>query len=129
MSGFSLISRRLKNRFQFRFQCCLCTASVSGFHFRFKFHPRKLFYCEYGLFKSSTSWRFCLITMISSSSDGQVRRAIASEVVDLGMVPNPMKPKTQKLVFTASLFDAHIKRTVLVGMVMTIVETQNLRKF
>ena len=44
--------------------------------------------------------------MISSSSDGRVRRAIASEVVDLGMIASPAKPKTQKLVFTASLFDA-----------------------
>ena len=47
MSGFSfgLVSRLLKNRFQFRFfQFCLRTASVSGFQFRFKFHPRKLFY-------------------------------------------------------------------------------------
>ena len=106
MSGFSfgLVSRLLKNRFQFRFQFCLRVASVSGF--QFKFHPRKLFCCEYGLFKSSTSWRFCFITMISSSSDGRVRRAIASEVVDLGMIHSPVKPKTQKLVFTASLFDA-----------------------
>ena len=102
MSGFSfgLVSRLLKNRFQF----CLRVASVSGF--RFEFHPRKLFYCEFELFKSSTSWRFCVITMISSSSDGRVRRAIASEVVDLGMIPSPVKSKTQKLVFTASLFDA-----------------------
>ena len=47
MSGFSfgLVSRLLKNRF--RFQFCLRAASVSGFQFRFKFHPRKLFYCEY----------------------------------------------------------------------------------
>ena len=106
MSGFSfsLVSRLLKNRFQFRFQFCLRATSVSGF--RSKFHPRKLFYCEYGLFKSSTSWRFCFITMISSSSDGRERRAIASEVVDLGMIPSPVKPKTQELVFTASLFDA-----------------------
>ena len=108
MSGFSfgLVSRLLKNRFQFRFQFCLRAASVSGFQFRFKFHPRKLFYCEYELFKSSTSWRFCFITMISSRSDGRVRRAIASEVVHLGMIPSPVKPKNQKLVFTASLFDA-----------------------
>ena len=37
MSGFSfgLVSRLLKNRFQF----CLRTTSVSGFQFRFKFHP------------------------------------------------------------------------------------------
>ena len=72
MSGlsFGLVSRLLKNRFQFRFQFCLRATSVSGFQFRFKFHPRKLFYGEYGLFKSSTSWRFCFITMISSSSDG-----------------------------------------------------------
>ena len=69
MSGFSfgLVSRLLKNRFQL----CLRAASVSGFQFRFKFHPRKLFHCVYGLFKSTTSWRFCFITMISSSSDGQ----------------------------------------------------------
>ena len=108
MSGFSvgLVSRLLRNRFQFRFQFCLSAASVSGFKFRFKFHPRKQFYCEYELFKSSTSWRFCFITMISSSSDGRVRRAIASEVVDLGMILSPVKPKTQKLVVTASLFDA-----------------------
>ena len=44
--------------------------------------------------------------MISSSSDGRVRRAIASEVVDVGMISSPVKPKTQKLVFTASLCDA-----------------------
>ena len=108
MSSFSLglVSRLLKNRFQFRFQFCLRTVSVSWFQFWFKFHPRKLFYCEYGLFKSSTSWRFCFIMMISSCSEGRVRRAIASEVVDLGIIPNLEKPKTQKLVFTSSLFDA-----------------------
>ena len=44
--------------------------------------------------------------MISSSLDGRERRAIASEVVDLGMIPSAVKPKTQKLVSTASLFDA-----------------------
>ena len=108
MSGFSfgLVSRLLKNRFQFWFQFCLRAASVSGFQFRFKFHPRKLFYCEYGLFKSSTFWRFCLITKIRSSSDGRVSRAIASKVVDLGMIPSTMKPKTQKLVLPTFLFDA-----------------------
>ena len=108
--SFGLVSRLLKNRFQFRFQFCLRVASVSGFQFRFKFHPRKLFYCQYELFKSSTSWRFCFITMINSRSDGRVRKAITSEVVDLGMIPSPVKPKTQKLVFTASLFDAQRKR-------------------
>ena len=41
-----------------------------------------------------------------SRSDDRVRRAIASEVVDLGIIPSPVKPKTQKLVFTASLYDA-----------------------
>ena len=76
------------------------------FQFRFKFDPRKLFYCKYELFKFSISWRFCFIMMISSSSDGRVSRAIASEVVNLGMIPSPVKPKIQKLVFTASLFDA-----------------------
>ena len=44
--------------------------------------------------------------MISSKSDGRVRRAIASEIVDLGIIPSPVKPKTQKLVFTAFLFNA-----------------------
>ena len=44
--------------------------------------------------------------MISSRSDGRVRRAIASKVADLGIIPSPVKPKTQKLVSTASLFDA-----------------------
>ena len=45
--------------------------------------------------------------MISSSSDGQLIGAIiASKVVDLGIIPSPVKPKTQKLVFTASIFDA-----------------------
>ena len=45
MLGFSfgLVSRLLKNRFQFRFQFCLRAASVSGFQFRFKFHPGKYF--------------------------------------------------------------------------------------
>ena len=46
--------------------------------------------------------------MISSSSDGRVRRAIASEVVDLGLIPSPVKPKAQKLVFTASIFDTQL---------------------
>ena len=36
--SFGLVSRLLKNRFQF----CLRAASVSGFQFRFKFHPKKL---------------------------------------------------------------------------------------
>ena len=124
--SFGLVSRLSKNRFQFRFQFCLRATSVSGFQFRFRFHPRKLFYCEYGFFKSFISWRFCVITMISSSSDGRVRRAIASEVVNLGMIPSPVKPKTQKLVFTASLFDAHA--ALKVRMVMFF-KTQNHRKF
>ena len=91
MSDFSFgsVLRLLKNRFQFRFQFCLRTASVFGFQFRFKFHPRKLFYFEYGLFKCSISWHFCFIMMISSSSDGRIRRAIASEVVDSGIIPSP----------------------------------------
>ena len=67
MSSFSfgLVSGLLKNRFQFRFQFCLRATSDSGFQFRFEFHSGKLFYCEYKLFKSSTSWRFCFITIIS----------------------------------------------------------------
>ena len=79
MAGFSfgLVSRLLKNRFQFRFQFCLRTTSVSGFQFLFKFHPKKLFYFKHGLCKCSTFERFCCIAMISSNSDCRVRRAIA----------------------------------------------------
>ena len=43
---------------------------------------------------------------VSRSSDGQLIRARASEVVDLDIIQSPMKPKTQKLVFTVSKFDA-----------------------
>ena len=127
MLGFSFFFLRLlKNRFQF----CSRTASVSGFQFWFKFRPRKLFYFEYGLFKCSTFWRFCFFTMISSTSDGQVKRAVASDVVDLGTIPSPVKPMTQKLVFTASLFlTLSFKETVEVMMVMIIFKTQNLTKF
>ena len=35
-----------------------------------------------------------------------MRGAIASEVDDLGTIPSPVKPNSQKFVFTASLFDA-----------------------
>ena len=108
VSVLRLVSRLLKNRFRFQFY--LRTASVTGFQFRFKFHPRKLFHFEYKLFMCSASWRFCFIAMISSSSDGRVRRAISSKVVDLGIISSPVKPKTQKLVFTASLFDAQHQR-------------------
>ena len=82
ISGFSfgLVSRLLKNRFQFRFQFCIRATSVSGFQFRFKFHPKNLFYCEYGLFKSSTSWHFCFITMVSSSSDNRVRKQLLQKL-------------------------------------------------
>ena len=48
--------------------------------------------------------------MISGSLNGRVRRAIASEVVDLVIIPSPVKPKTQELEFTASLFDAQHQR-------------------
>ena len=54
--------------------------------------------------------------MIGSSSDGRVRRAITSEVVDLGMIPSLVKLKTQKLLFTASLFDALLKVSVAAGL-------------
>ena len=50
---------------------------------------------EYGLFRCSTFGRFCFITMISSSSNGRVRRAIPSEVVNLDMISSPVKPKIQ----------------------------------
>ena len=96
ISGFSFgsVLRLLKNRFQFRFQFCLGTASVSGFQFQFKFYPRKLLYFVHGLFKCFIFWCFCFVTMISSSSDGRVRRTLASEIVDLGIIPSPVKPKT-----------------------------------
>ena len=45
-----------------------------------------------------------------NSSDGQVVRASASGAVDSGLIPSRIKPMTLKLVFTASLLDAH--RTV-----------------
>ena len=63
--------------------------------------------------------------MISSSSDGRVRKAIASEVVDLGMITSPVKPKTQELVFHSQLLYStlSVKGTVLVRMVMTIFKT------
>ena len=61
MSGFSfgLVSRLLKNRF--RFQFCLRTASVSGFQFRFKFHPKKLFYFECGFLSALF---FCVFVVL-----------------------------------------------------------------
>ena len=48
---------------------------------------------------------YSYIAIISSRSDGRVKREIALEVVDLGIIPSPVKPKTQKLVSTASSFD------------------------
>ena len=51
--------------------------------------------------------------MISSSSDGRVRRATASEVVDVGVIPSPVKPKAQKLVFTASDLTTDLKRKII----------------
>ena len=101
MSGFSfgLVSRLLKSRFQFRFQFCLPvrTVTVSGFQFRFNFHQKKLFYFEYGLFKCSTSWRFCFITMISSSSDGRVKRAICFRSCRLGYNSESGETKDSKI--------------------------------
>ena len=79
-------------------------------------------------FKCSTFWRFCFITMISSSSDGQVRRAIASEVVDLGLISSSVKPRDQKLAFTASsllYLTLSIKRTVVLLFAVVL----NLRQF
>ena len=55
--------------------------------------------------------------MISSSSDGRERRAIASEAVDLGIVPSPVKSKNQKFVFTASLFHAQHQKNCTGGNV------------
>ena len=42
-----------------------------------------------------------------NSSDGRVVRASASGAVDLGLISSRVKPMTLKLVFTASLLDAH----------------------
>ena len=36
---------------------------------------------------------------------GQVDRASATEMVDLGSIPGRVKPKLEKLIFTASLHD------------------------
>ena len=44
--------------------------------------------------------------MISSSSDGQLIRGIASEAVAWGIISTPVKLRTQKSVFTASIFVA-----------------------
>ena len=41
-----------------------------------------------------------------NTSDGRVVRASASGAVDLGLIPNRVKPLTLKLVFTAFLHDA-----------------------
>ena len=41
-----------------------------------------------------------------NSSDGRMVKASASEVVDLGLIPDQVKPMTLKLVFTASRLDA-----------------------
>ena len=57
-----------------------------------------------------------------------MRRAIASEVVNLGIIP--LKPKTQKLIFSQLLYlTLSVKRTALVMLVMTIFKTQNLKNF
>ena len=56
-----------------------------------------------------------------------MRRAIASEVADLSVIP--VKPKTQKLVFSQLLYlTLSVKRTALVMLVMTIFKTQNFKK-
>ena len=85
MSGFSfgLVSLLLKNRFQF----CLHAALVSGFQFRFKFHPRKLFCAQ--MTAQMAEWH----------------RASVSWAVDSSLIPSRVKPMTIKLVFTASLLD------------------------
>ena len=68
-------------------------------------------------------WRFCFVAMISSRLDGRVSKAIASEVDHLGLIPSPVKPKAQKLVFTVLYLTLSPKGTVLVIMVMTIFKT------
>ena len=116
MSGFSfgLVSRLLRNRFQFRFQFCLRAASVSGFQFRFKFYQENYFILNTDYLNALLLGVFVFlllgvfIAMISSCSDGRVKRAIASKVVDLGIISSPLKPNAQKSVpvFTAFPFDA-----------------------
>ena len=117
MPGFSfgLVSRLLKNKFQFQ----LHQISVFEFQFPFKFHPRKLFYIEYKLFKCSIFWRFSTITMIRNSSDGRVGRAIYFRRCQLGFDAKSGLTKTQKLVFTDSLFNSqhYCEKTVLLMMV------------
>ena len=44
------------------------------------------------------------------SSDSRVVRASALGAVELGLIPNRVKPMTLKLVFTASLLDAQHQR-------------------
>ena len=95
--SFGLVSRIRKNRFKF----CLCIASVSAQVSSKKTGKRSIF------------WRFCFTT-ISSSSDGRVSRAIASEVVDLGFIPSSVKPKTRNFVFAVSTFDTQHQRNCTV---------------
>ena len=71
----------------------------------------------------SIVWRFCFVTMISSRLNGRVSKAIASEVDHLGLIPSPVKPKAQKLVFTVLYLTLSTKGIVLLMMVMTIFET------
>ena len=54
--------------------------------------------------KVKLSWVYTSI--LFNSSDGRVVRTSTSGAVDLGLIPNLVKPMTSKLVFTASLVDA-----------------------
>ena len=48
--------------------------------------------------------------LIARKFYGQVDGASDADTVDLGLIPGPVKPKTIKLVFTASLLEFSIKR-------------------
>ena len=48
---------------------------------------------------------FCNVSL--NNLDDRVDRASASVTLDSGSIPSQVKPMTLKLVFTASLLDAH----------------------
>ena len=66
--------------------------------------------------------------MISTSLDGRVRRAIASEVVDLGLTTSLVKPKAKNWYSQLHYFTISIKRTVLAMMVMTSSVARNFKR-
>ena len=57
--------------------------------------------------KNSHQIKINALKSLLQSSDGRVVKASASGAVDLGLISSRVKPMTLKLVFTASLLDAH----------------------